>query len=57
MQVTLNVPVGDRGQLARPACPSGRSAGLITFTPPGGSNNGVALRVPYYLVPRALSDI
>jgi minor extracellular serine protease Vpr len=32
-------------------------AGLITFTPTGGSNNGVTLRVPYYLVPRALSGV
>jgi len=33
-------------------------AGLITFTPASASDNaGVPLRVPYYLVPRALSSI
>jgi len=31
------------------------AAGLITLTPTNGSNNGVTLRVPYNLVPRALS--
>jgi subtilisin family serine protease len=33
-------------------------AGLITFTPATSSDNGGAtLRVPYYLVPRAVSDL
>src|SRR4029453_8850936 len=33
-------------------------AGLITFTPATASdNNNVTLRVPYYLVPRALSGV
>ena len=33
-------------------------AGLVTFTPASASdNNGVTLRVPYYLVPRALSNV
>jgi minor extracellular serine protease Vpr len=31
--------------------------GLITFTPDAVSNNGVTLRVPYYLVPRSLSKV
>jgi minor extracellular serine protease Vpr len=33
-------------------------AGLITFTPAtAADNNGVTLRVPYYLVPRSLSNV
>ena len=30
-------------------------SGLVTFTPQGGANNNIALRVPYYLVPRPSS--
>jgi hypothetical protein len=29
----------------------------VTFTPTGGANHGVTLRVPYYLVPQATSNI
>ena len=49
--------------LAVPAATAGDSsafhdvAGLVTFTPTGGGNNGVALAVPYYLVPQALSQV
>jgi subtilisin family serine protease len=32
-------------------------AGQVVFTPAAGSNSGIALRVPYYLVPRALSRV
>jgi subtilisin family serine protease len=32
-------------------------AGLVTFTATGGTNHGVNLRVPYYLVPQALSTV
>jgi minor extracellular serine protease Vpr len=32
-------------------------AGLIALTPKSGGNNGIALRVPYYLVPRPLSAV
>jgi minor extracellular serine protease Vpr len=32
-------------------------AGLLTLTPAAGTNAGVVLRVPYYLVPRALSNL
>ena len=34
-----------------------RASGLVTLTPSGGSNNGVTLRVPYYLAPQAVSDV
>ena len=53
VNVTLNVPVATAGNTDA----FREVAGLITFTPTGGSNNDVALRVPYYLVPRALSGI
>jgi subtilisin family serine protease len=32
-------------------------AGHIVFTPQGGSNAGVTLRVPYYMVPRPEADV
>ena len=32
-------------------------AGLVTFTPSNGNNNGVALRVPYYFVPQTTSHV
>ncbi|MGH3072987.1 MAG: S8 family serine peptidase [Gaiellaceae bacterium] len=52
--VTLNVPVATVGNSAG----FREVAGLVTFTPASAADNGgVALRVPYYLVPRALSDI
>jgi subtilisin family serine protease len=46
-----------------PAATAGNSsafrdvAGLVTFTPTGGANSGVALAVPYYLVPLAVSKV
>jgi subtilisin family serine protease len=57
VSMTLNVPVATVGSSS-----SGLAfrevAGLITFTPATASdNNGVTLRVPYYLVPRALSNV
>jgi minor extracellular serine protease Vpr len=48
-------------RLTVPAATAGNSddfrevAGLITLTPATGANGGIALRVPYYLVPRARS--
>ena len=30
---------------------------MVTLTPAAGSNNGVTLRVPYYLVPRAQANV
>lgn len=32
-------------------------AGLITLTPQSGGNGGIALRIAYYFVPRALSSV
>ncbi len=49
----LNVPAATAGSTAA----FREVAGFIAFTPQGGANNGVALRVPYYLVPRALSEV
>ena len=54
VNVTLNVPVATAGNSAA----FREVAGLVTFTPASASdNNGVTLRVPYYLVPRALSSV
>jgi hypothetical protein len=35
----------------------GDVAGLVQFTPTTGSNAGVSLRVPYYLVPQTVSNL
>lgn len=57
-KVTLNVPVATAGDSNGPALSFREVAGLITFTPASAAdNNGVTLRVPYYLVPRALSSV
>jgi subtilisin family serine protease len=53
VEMTLTVPVGTAGN----SDAFREVAGMVTLTPTGGSNNGVTLRVPYYLVPRALSDL
>jgi subtilisin family serine protease len=63
LEVRLRVPVGTVGD-SNPD-PAGDDffafrevAGLITFAPADADENrGVSLRVPYYLVPRALSNI
>ena len=57
LQVTLNVPVATAGNSLGSGLSFREVAGLIEFTPTGGANGGIVLRVPYYLVPRALSDI
>jgi minor extracellular serine protease Vpr len=57
VNVTLNVPVATVGDSNAAGLSFREVAGLITLTPTGGSNNGVTLRVPYYLVPRALSGV
>ena len=55
--VTLNVPVATVGSSSG-GLAFREVAGLITFTPASAAdNNGVTLRVPYYLVPRALSNV
>ena len=67
-RTTVTVDGGDNAsvdvQLTVPAATAGSSsafrevAGLITFTPATASDNGGAvLRVPYYLVPRAVSAL
>ena len=64
---TLTVPAGAsrslRVTLSVPADTAGDSStfnevgGLIDLTPRTGQNNGVTLRVPYYLVPQTVSSI
>jgi subtilisin family serine protease len=54
VDVTLNVAVATAGD----ASAFREVAGLVQFTPATAADNGgVVLRVPYYLVPRATSDI
>jgi len=62
--VRLSVPAATAGGAAQPCagvtCAStafNDVSGQITFTPAGGSNNGVTLRVPYYMVPQEVSDV
>jgi hypothetical protein len=67
-KTSVTVPAkGDKDlnfTLTVPAATAGNSdafrevAGFITFTPAAASDNGgIALRVPYYLVPRAQSNV
>jgi subtilisin family serine protease len=53
LDVKLLVPVATAGD----ASAFQEVAGYVTLTPAAGQNNGVVLRVPYYLVPRALSSV
>jgi hypothetical protein len=53
VDVTLNVPASSMGR----ATAFREVAGLTTFTPTAGSNNGVTLRVPYYVVLRPQSAV
>ena len=58
VNVTLNVPVATVGDSNAAALSFREVAGLITLTPATpADNNNVALRVAYYLVPRALSGL
>jgi subtilisin family serine protease len=56
--MTLKVPVASAGNADGAGLSFREVAGLVQFTPASASDNaGVTLRVPYYLVPRAQSDI
>jgi hypothetical protein len=62
IQLTLNVPAATVGNsLANPPADFDafhEVAGLVALTPTSSlSNRGIALRVPYYLVPRAASNV
>jgi subtilisin family serine protease len=58
VDVTLNVPAATAGVSNGAGLSFNEVAGLVMVTPQGSEfNSGIALRVPYYLVPRALSDI
>src|SRR5262249_15134307 len=53
VQVELDVPAASAGD----GSTFTHVGGQIVFAPTGGGNNGVTLRVPYYLVPQAVSKI
>ncbi|WP_306210484.1 S8 family serine peptidase [Actinoplanes sp. RD1] len=53
VDVTLVVPAATAGD----ASAFHDAAGLIKLTPVAGSNKGVALRVPYYLVPQSVAKV
>jgi subtilisin family serine protease len=59
VSVTLDVPAATAGGSNNGSLLSFQEvAGFVEITPASASDNGgVALRVPYYLVPRALSDV
>jgi subtilisin family serine protease len=52
VELTLSLPAATAGDAAQ----FNDASGIVTFTPADASqNNGVKLRVPYYLVPKAVS--
>jgi minor extracellular serine protease Vpr len=56
--VTLKVPVATAGDSNGAGLSFRSVAGIVQFTPMTSADNaGVTLRVPYYLVPRARSDV
>jgi minor extracellular serine protease Vpr len=58
VRVTLTVPVATAGASNGSGLSFREVAGIVQFTPAdAATNGGAALRVPYYLVPRALSDV
>ena len=58
VKVTLNVPVAGVAPSNGGGLAFNEVGGLIQFTPATNADNGgIALRVPYYFVPRALSNV
>jgi subtilisin family serine protease len=57
LSVTLNVAAATAGGSQGSGLSFREVAGLVLLTPQGGDNAGVALRVPYYLVPRAQATV
>lgn len=58
VRVRLSVPLATAGGASLPGVTSFSDvSGLVTFTPVSGSNNGVTLRVPYYMVPQGTSHV
>ncbi len=57
VRVELDVPAATAGAATDSTGSFHDVSGLVTFTPAAGSNNGVTLRVPYYLVPQAVSHV
>ncbi|MGZ4382105.1 MAG: S8 family serine peptidase [Gaiellaceae bacterium] len=57
VRVELDVPAATAGAASDPTGSFHDVSGLVAFTPAAGSNNGVTLRVPYYLVPQAVSHV
>ncbi len=57
VDVQLTIPAATAGSSTGSGLSYREVAGLVTLTPAAGSNNGVALRVPYLSVPRAFSKI
>jgi minor extracellular serine protease Vpr len=58
IELTLNVPAATAGSSNGSALSFREVAGFVKFTPASAADNhNIALRVPYYLVPRAMSDV
>ena len=58
VDVTLNVAVATAGASNGAGLSFREVAGIVQFSPTSATDNaGVTLRMPYYLVPRALSDV
>ena len=59
VRVRLTVPAATAGSGIFPGTGAqfGEAAGIVTFSPSSGSNNGVSLQVPYVMVPQATSNV